>query len=519
MKNFYKLKNGQKEAVIGKLVENYGLPSINSNLSIYYRNDVITLEITFLNNVCYSRFYNSNLVKDKMLVNYFDSTPPLYIENKNIKYLFKAINSYGLNKAIVSRIIKLDFKNKDGQTATLQLDTIVGDLLHFSNDQEQSNFSSFFEDTISSQEIDKKINVLDIKPDDVFDKLGNINPLIKEHSEIYGINLSLNDLTTETTQYFKSNDYSHLDKYYKTILSNSLISAEQNKYIEKFFEPVSLIVPCYNSSKSILKVLNSIQSQSLSEMNKKQIEVILVDDGSRERVVNFINPLDFSFELKMVRMEQNMGLSNARNVGASISKNKFLIFIDSDILLSANYIYEHVLRLKMIPDSIFMSLKNNISEDDKICDIENIQNGLDIPVEFNDKRLIRKQDKNAIWVNEVSTDGIFEILSETKYFANFGNGRKINGFDLPSVVVGHNLSMTKDVFENTGGFSKDFSGWGLEDTLFGAEAIAKGYFVIPIVNTGVYHIDHPSRSMSEESKMKEYVHNIDIYKKLIKKKI
>lgn len=79
--------------------------------------------------------------------------------------------------------------------------------------------------------------------------------------------------------------------------------------------------------------------------------------------------------------------------------------------------------------------------------------------------------------------------------------------------------MTREVFENIGGFSKAFNGWGLEDTLFGAEAIAKGYFVIPIVNTGVYHIDHPPRSLSEENKMREYVNNIEIYKKLIKTKI
>jgi hypothetical protein len=81
------------------------------------------------------------------------------------------------------------------------------------------------------------------------------------------------------------------------------------------------------------------------------------------------------------------------------------------------------------------------------------------------------------------------------------------------------MSIRKSVFESLGGFSSKFKGWGFEDTYFGACAIANGNFVIPVLNTGVYHINHPPRSGSEKKKQEELVSNLNIYKNLINQNI
>ena len=68
-------------------------------------------------------------------------------------------------------------------------------------------------------------------------------------------------------------------------------------------------------------------------------------------------------------------------------------------------------------------------------------------------------------------------MSETNLFKNFGYGRTVNGcFDLPSMVVGHNMTMQKEMISSIGSFSNNFSGWGLEDAYFGARVIAEGNF-------------------------------------------
>jgi hypothetical protein len=58
----------------------------------------------------------------------------------------------------------------------------------------------------------------------------------------------------------------------------------------------------------------------------------------------------------------------------------------------------------------------------------------------------------------------------------------------------------------------------VDDTLFGTENIAAGNFIIPLLNTGVYHINHPVRSGSLEEQAKEYKKNLEIYKEIISKK-
>lgn len=93
----------------------------------------------------------------------------------------------------------------------------------------------------------------------------------------------------------------------------------------------------------------------------------------------------------------------------------------------------------------------------------------------------------------------------------------INGYDLPSMVVGHNMSLKKDLFTKVGGFSGKFVGWGLEDTYFGSRLIAGGSFVVPILECGVYHLNHPPRSGSPEQQAKEYINNLKTYEELINK--
>lgn len=517
MKKYYLAKN--LEEVIARLTGEFGVPAIDTNLSVYARSKLVVAEITIVNNLCYVRIYNDYNAKDDDMYKYFKSTEPLLIENRNIKYIFKTIHNLGVKDAIISRIVKLSFV-KNEVKVQLEIGTILGDLLSISGANfKDLGIEEYGVESFSATDIERLIAEKNIPTAPIFDRLGNINTLIKRHADIYGINLSLNEQTIRSAAMYKSNDFTELESAFKLSNNVSITDTIPLDYHPGQLKPLSIIIPCYNSSESIVKTLASVESQDLRIEDKKDIEVIIVDDGSNERVADIVDSTQYSFPIHIIRFEKNLGLSHARNVGASLAKNGLLLFIDSDILLSKNYIYEHNIRLQSLPDSVLLSLKQNVHSGDPLTHFMAINKGLDIPENFNDKRLFREQKKNTPWVNEITSDGMHEILSETNYFTSFGNGRIINGFDLPSAVVGHNMSMRKSVFKRTGGFSTRFNGWGLEDTLFGACAIAHGCFVIPVLACGVYHIDHPVRQETEELKIQRYKENIEEYKRILEEKI
>lgn len=95
---------------------------------------------------------------------------------------------------------------------------------------------------------------------------------------------------------------------------------------------VSVIVPFYNSHTTIVETLDSVYNQTY-----KNIEVILVDDGSKEDVLPTINKYIQNNNLIFLKQE-NKGVSYARNTGASIAKGDYLLFLDADDLIDKNYI-------------------------------------------------------------------------------------------------------------------------------------------------------------------------------------
>lgn len=100
----------------------------------------------------------------------------------------------------------------------------------------------------------------------------------------------------------------------------------------------SIVVPIYNVEKYIIDCLKSIYSTGLEEFN---CECILVDDGSNDLSKDLA--LDFIKNKKNFRyfFKDNGGLSDARNYGLSKSLGEYIIFIDSDDVVS-KYLLEYL---------------------------------------------------------------------------------------------------------------------------------------------------------------------------------
>ena len=88
---------------------------------------------------------------------------------------------------------------------------------------------------------------------------------------------------------------------------------------------VSVIIPIYQSENFIWKCVNSVRNQSL-----KNIEIILVDDGSSDNSPQICDELAEQDERIVVIHKQNGGVSSARNVVMRAATGSFVTFVDID---------------------------------------------------------------------------------------------------------------------------------------------------------------------------------------------
>lgn len=88
---------------------------------------------------------------------------------------------------------------------------------------------------------------------------------------------------------------------------------------------VSIVVPVYNAEKYIANCINALQKQIYSN-----IEIILVDDGSRDKSLEICNMFAANDERIKIVHKENGGVSSARNTGIEMASGEYLMFADSD---------------------------------------------------------------------------------------------------------------------------------------------------------------------------------------------
>jgi glycosyltransferase involved in cell wall biosynthesis len=278
---------------------------------------------------------------------------------------------------------------------------------------------------------------------------------------------------------------------------------------------ISIIIPAYNSDSTINKVLSSIKWQKIECNYFKYIEVIIIDDNSINEVSKCIKIDDYPFKIQIIRLNNNHGLSHARQLGVTHASGDILFFLDSDVILSEYYLSDHLVRNIIINNAVFVSFKENVSKDDsKISDIS-IKNGLKLPKYSKDLRIHKTVNQNAIGSYTVNKELELNILEDTNYFKDFYGSRIFGVYDLSCMTTGHNFSIKRNLVLQSSPFSKKFKGWGMEDVYSGLKMISNGNYIIPILSSGVYHIDHPPRSGSDEKKKEEYTKNTEIINQML----
>ncbi len=119
----------------------------------------------------------------------------------------------------------------------------------------------------------------------------------------------------------------------KKLILNKKFSLKKSKPL------ISIIIPTYNSEKTIKKTLNSIFNQTY-----KNFEIIIVDNSDTDETIKLIKQNFYSKKIKIFKIKEKILNGRARNIGVNrSSKNSDLIsFCDSDDLWKPTKIYNQI---------------------------------------------------------------------------------------------------------------------------------------------------------------------------------
>ena len=169
----------------------------------------------------------------------------------------------------------------------------------------------------------------------------------------YNIKININNYyNTNNNTYFRK-----INKYIIICQNEKLINGIQKSFIEP---KITAVIITYNSEKSIVTAVRSIQNQNMVD-----IEILLIDDFSSDNSPEIMEQLQKEdIRIKVIRNKKNKGALFSRSLGALKAKGLYIMALDSDDLF--------------INENIF-----------NLCYKEGINNNLDI-IEFSGFQVIKK---------------------------------------------------------------------------------------------------------------------------------
>ena len=159
-------------------------------------------------------------------------------------------------------------------------------------------------------------------------------------------------------------------------------------------ELITLIIPVYKVEDLLPRCMESIFNQTY-----KNLEIILIDDGSPDKCPILCDNYKKRDSRVKVIHKKNGGLSSARNVGINYSTGEYICFIDSDDVISKYYIEELYSNIQKTNSEISICSYKFIGLENEIPDL--YENSNDITI-YSSKQAIelmlyQKNINNSAW--------------------------------------------------------------------------------------------------------------------------
>lgn len=200
----------------------------------------------------------------------------------------------------------------------------------------------------------------------------------------------------------------------------------------------SFVIPSYNRKNLLSHTLEALNCQT--GFGPEDYEVIVIDDGSDDNTKEYISSLDSNYKLKYVYLERSVDScrSKARNMGIKVADGEFVVFIDSDIIVQKNHLFEIDRCFRMSKDIVVIGNRLKLPKGVLI----NIDNVFDL-YGFNKKKV---------------------ALHDITYYIHNLLSYNMAAFRVPGYMVSScNCAIPKKYLEATCGFDENFIAWGHED--------------------------------------------------------
>ncbi len=138
---------------------------------------------------------------------------------------------------------------------------------------------------------------------------------------------------------------------------------------------LSIVIPTYNRQPILEKCIQALENQVIDDPQLiTGYEIIVVDDGSTDNTISWLREQSFP-HLRWFQQD-HQGPATARNLGVNKAKGDIIVFIDSDLIVTENFLQAHGNRLKFSSDRAFTygrvintaNLENPTSEPYKLTD-------------------------------------------------------------------------------------------------------------------------------------------------------
>lgn len=210
---------------------------------------------------------------------------------------------------------------------------------------------------------------------------------------------------------------------------------------------VSVVIPNYNGASFLLSCLQALEKQTF-----KDFETIIVDNHSSDNSCELVS--QYSKEVTIVKLDQNRGFSYAVNRGIELSKTDYVLLLNNDAFLEADFI---------------QTLYDRVIQDPKCfsCCGKMIQYG--------------QKDK---------IDDAGDLYTIIGWAFQRGNGNSVSSFDKDEKIFSSCAGAAlyrKSAFQEIGMFEESFFAY-LEDVDIGYRARLHGYYNFYCHKAICYHV-------------------------------
>lgn len=291
-----------------------------------------------------------------------------------------------------------------------------------------------------------------------------------------------------------NNNYSLLEEKYLAEVGNDLLSDPEHSSEKKIIidKKCSIVVPVYNNFSRLQNCLGSIYESTFFKKYPNLLEVIVIDDGSRdEDTGERVGDLDLQgLSIKVFR-QTNGRIAKARYSGVLNSTGEVVLFTDPDIVYTATTIEEYMKRHQVLQGAAFFGLRDEIDTEDSRLTRDNMHTGSfdNLPNDIQmDPRVKSGGLEKTDWLKAGGNDEKLPIDEDDERY----------DWRLKNIAWGFSISADReDLLRTMAGYDERYVGYGGEDEDMIARLIALGNYVIPMTGGFCYHQRHSSGNSDE----------------------